>query len=110
MVRTLAISQLAPTIILTCDPTWPDIATEGSECDWSAASVGPSMRICEPEPAISTTSPIADNFSVADLPGVGLESSVKLLTSLRNSRRFGCSSMLTHSFGCLWGKGLRVSG
>ena len=32
-VRTLAISQLLPTIILTWLPTWPDMATDGSACD-----------------------------------------------------------------------------
>src|SRR3954454_2585506 len=51
------------------------------------------MRICEPEPAISNTCPTGANFSP---DGAAFEtgvSSVKLLTSLMNSLRFGRSSM-----------------
>ena len=53
----------------------------------SAISALPSIRICEPEPAISTTSPIADSAS-PPFAGLAVSSSVKLLTSLMNSCRF----------------------
>jgi hypothetical protein len=106
IVRTLAISQLLPTVILTWLPTCPDIATDGSLCDWNAASVAPSMRIWEPEPAISTTSPMGDSFSAEAAFGAAAVSSLKLLTSLRNSRRFGCSSISAHSSGLFRADGL----
>ena len=62
--RTLAISQLVPTIILTWLPTWPDMATDGSLLRLeSAAGCLASMQICEPEPAISITLPIGASFS-----------------------------------------------
>ena len=63
IVRTLAISQLVPTIILTWLPTWPDKATDGSECDWKLASAAESRRTCDPEPAISTTWPIGASLA-----------------------------------------------
>ena len=66
-VRTLAISQLLPTTVLIWLPTWPDMATDGSACDCIAATVAASMRICDPEPAISTTVPIAPGAGPAGL-------------------------------------------
>ena len=58
-VRTLAISQLAPTFILIWLPTWPDMAIDGSgwfiRCGRRAACI----MTRDPDPAISTTRPIA---------------------------------------------------
>src|SRR6185503_15619825 len=80
--------------IFTWLPTWPDMATDGSACDCRAASAAAFIRICDPEPAISTTSPIAPSCAGEDFAGAGVVSSLKLLTSLRNSRRFGWSSIV----------------
>ena len=40
IVRTLAMSQFSPTVILTWLPTWPDMAIDGSLWDWSAIQRG----------------------------------------------------------------------
>ncbi len=88
-VRTLAISQLLPTTILTWLPTCPDIATAGSPWDWSEPSIAPSIRIREPEPAMSTTLPIGASATEEVAARTGAASSLKLLNSSTNSRRFG---------------------
>ncbi len=88
-VRTLAISQLLPTAILTWLPTWPDMATAGSECDCREASIAPSMRIREPEPAMSTTLPTGGSSADEPAAATGAASSLKLLNSSANWRRFG---------------------
>ena len=64
-VRTLAISQLLPTFILTWLPTWPAMAIDGSLWSSSACSWVASMLTVNPEPAISWTVPIAGTSAPA---------------------------------------------